>query len=134
MRRRSAKARMGLRGRSGVLAYMLFGTAVLVSLYYIWNNYFFTASSKITYSSVQGLRPGHLAQWDKQKQQGIALEEPPIGLNREIEIQVHKCLVALGLFSLRTVRQTLCRLMHMLTQSISIVFFFFFLCKSIVSA
>ena len=79
---------MGLRGRSGVLAYMLFATAILVALYYVWNNFFFTASSKITYSSVQGLKPDHMAQWDRQKQQGFAIEEPPIGLNREIEIQV----------------------------------------------
>ena len=82
---------MGLRGRSGVLAYMLFGTAVLVAVYYVWNNFFFTASSKIMYSSVQGLKPDHVAQWDKQKQQGFVMEEPPIGLSKEIEIQV-QCL------------------------------------------
>ena len=91
MRRRSTRARMGLRGRSGVLAYMMFGTAVLVAVYYVWNNFFFTASSKITYSSVQGLKPDHVALWDKQKQQGFVMEEPPIGLSKEIEIQV-QCL------------------------------------------
>ncbi|KAK7110239.1 hypothetical protein V1264_014149 [Littorina saxatilis] len=81
---------MGLRGRTGFLAYMMFGIAVLMALYYVWNNFLYTPPAKITYSSVQGVHPGHMQQWERQMEnmQDGVVEEPPIGLNKEIEIQM----------------------------------------------
>ncbi|XP_076438780.1 uncharacterized protein LOC143277762 [Babylonia areolata] len=86
MRRKHSKLRMGFRGRSGFMVCVFLGTAVLVAIYYAWSNYFGSAA-RVSYTSVQGIGPGHMEQWDRERQVGI-IEEPPIGLNKEIEMQM----------------------------------------------
>lgn len=60
---------------------------MLIVIYYAWNNYF-SSASRISISSVQGLPPGHLEKWNRERQVELVNEDLPIGLNKEIEIQV----------------------------------------------
>ncbi|KAL8578491.1 hypothetical protein ACOMHN_028763 [Nucella lapillus] len=78
---------MGFRGRPGFLGCLLLVTTVLIVVYYAWNSYS-TSSSKMSFSSVQGVPPSHLDKWRRQRQAEAAQEDPHIGLNKEIAIQV----------------------------------------------
>ena len=67
---------------------MVIATAGVLALYYLWSSMFFSRPSRVTYASAQGIKQEDVEKWDRQRLGGLVIEEPPIVLNKEIEMQV----------------------------------------------